>query len=116
MHELSVAESILDIVKENTSDVLPSKVKRVKVRLGELAGVVADSLEFSFTAITAGTSLEKCSLEVEKVGIVVKCGDCGLESPLERFAFKCPTCGGDHVEVISGDDLQVVEREIADEG
>ncbi len=112
MHELSIAESILEIIKENAG--VTDSVKSVKVRIGELANVVPDSLEFCFSAITNGTVFEKAKLKIENVDIVVHCEVCGSDSKVEDILFKCKSCGSTDVKIISGTDLQVVEIEIDD--
>ncbi len=115
MHELSIAENILEIVRENFSGNCTHKLKNVRLRIGELAGVVPDSLEFCFTAITKGTELEEAKLEIEKTGIVVHCLDCGGDSTVEGLIFRCSDCGSVNVRVISGNELEVIEIEIEDE-
>ncbi len=112
MHELSIAENILEIVKENVGAV--SSVTSVKIRIGELASVIPDSLEFCFNAITKGTPFENAKLLIENVGIVAHCEICGADSVVENFLFKCKHCGRADVKLISGNELQVVEIEIDD--
>ncbi len=113
MHELSVAESIVTIIKENT-DGGDAKVSAVRVRIGELAGVIPESLEFCFSAITAGTSLEGSRLEIERTAIVCHCEACGTDSTVNGLVFRCPRCHGPHITITSGNELQVVEIEIDD--
>ncbi len=82
------------------------------MRIGELSGVVPESVDFCFKAITAGTSLDGSTLEIEKTHIVALCDDCGKESSVEGLVFRCPKCGGANIKVISGNELQVVEIEL----
>jgi len=112
MHELSVAENILEIVKEN----LPStgSVKKVKVRIGKLANIIPDSLEFCFDAITKETIFEGAKLEIENANIMAHCENCGVDSEVEGYLFQCKACGKFDVNIISGNELQVVELEIDD--
>ncbi|HUI30259.1 MAG TPA: hydrogenase maturation nickel metallochaperone HypA [Candidatus Acidoferrales bacterium] len=112
MHELSIAGNILEIVNENTDG--GSEVKSIKVKIGRLAGVIPDSLEFCFSAITKDTPLEKAKLEIENVEVVVHCNSCGAAFAVEDFFFQCQNCGSPDVKVISGNELQVVEVEIND--
>lgn len=114
MHELSLAENILDIVRENLSSNGGGKLKSVKVRIGELAGVVPESLEFCFTAITKGTPMEDAKLEIERTGIAAHCADCGKDSTVEGLVFRCPACESANIKVIAGNELQVVGIEIYD--
>ncbi|MCL5268687.1 MAG: hydrogenase maturation nickel metallochaperone HypA [Bacteroidetes bacterium] len=112
MHELSIAENIIEIVKETLASSGGGKLRSVKVRLGELAGVVPDSLDFCFTAITKGTPMEEAKLEIERTAIIAHCTGCGKDSTVEGLIFKCPLCESVNVGVISGNELQVVEIEI----
>jgi hydrogenase nickel incorporation protein HypA/HybF len=112
MHELSVAENILEIVKENLSTT--GSVKKVKVRIGKLANIIPDSLEFCFDAITRGTVFEGAKLEIEGVNIVVRCESCGVDSEVESYFFQCKKCGNTDVKIVSGNELRVVELEIED--
>lgn len=114
MHELSIAENILEIVKDNLSSNGGGRLRSVKVRIGELAGVVPDSLDFCFTAITKGTEMDGAVLEIERTGIVAHCADCGKDSDVKGLVFKCPSCGSLSVKVITGNELQVVEIEVDD--
>ena len=115
MHELSIAQNIVEIVGDSLSANGGGKLKSVKVRIGELAGVVPDSLEFCFTAITKGTTMEEAKLEIERTGIVGRCTDCGTDSAVEGLVFRCPLCGSVEMKLISGNELQVVEIEVDDE-
>jgi len=112
MHELSMAENIIEIVKENLTET--GLVKSVKVRIGELANVIPESLEFCFDAITRGTPFENAKLEIENVSIVARCENCGVDSKINDYLFRCESCGSSDVKIISGNDLRVVEIEMDD--
>lgn len=114
MHELSIAQDIVDIVRQNLPGKGTQPVRRVKVRIGEMAGVVPDSLEFCFQAITSNTMCEGAALVIEHVPVVLRCNACGKESALEHLAFYCPFCRSTDVVMISGNELQIVEMEIDD--
>ncbi len=114
MHELSIAQDILDIIRQNLPGDAPRRVRTVRVRIGDMAGIVPDSLEFCFQAITPGTVCEGATLAIERVPVVLRCNDCGRESALEHLLFACPSCGSTAVAMISGNELHVVEFEIDD--
>jgi hydrogenase nickel incorporation protein HypA/HybF len=66
MHELSIAEAIVDIAAESSGG---GRVLRVVVEVGKLAAVLPDALRFSFEVVAAGTPVEGAALEiVEKPG------------------------------------------------
>ncbi len=63
MHELSIAQNIVDIVQQYVPGEAMGDVRFVRVRVGGLSGIVPESLEFSFSAIVAGTPLGSARLD-----------------------------------------------------
>ncbi|HET9893539.1 MAG TPA: hydrogenase maturation nickel metallochaperone HypA [Streptosporangiaceae bacterium] len=63
MHELAVTESVVSAVAER----LPkAKVTAVRLEIGALSGVVADSVRFCFDLVAEGTNLAGASLEIDE--------------------------------------------------
>jgi hydrogenase nickel incorporation protein HypA/HybF len=114
MHELSIAQSILDIVREYVPEPRSAAVQSIKVRLGGLSGVVPESLDFCFSAITSDTSLRQAKLNIERVETQLHCGDCGETSTIEGPIFLCSKCGSPNIKLVSGTELQIVEIELAE--
>jgi Zn finger protein HypA/HybF involved in hydrogenase expression len=93
MHELSIAQSILDIVREYIPEPRSAEAQSIKVRLGGLSGVVPASLDFCFSAITNDTSLRQAKLNIELVemlnspqGVFIEAeGEAGL---LDNFLLR----------------------------
>ena len=115
MHELSIAQSIVDIVQQTASSNGSGKVRTIRLRIGALSGVVVDSLEFCVTAITAGTDLEGVRLEIDNVPLRAQCRMCGQNFSVENNNFFCPHCGSGECSVVSGRELQVSEIELEDD-
>ena len=90
-------------------------VRRVDVRIGYLRQVVPDSLQFSWEMLTAGTDLEHCELAIEHVPAVVRCRACSAETTLDWPVLACSSCEGHDVELISGEELQIVSIDVAAE-
>jgi hydrogenase nickel incorporation protein HypA/HybF len=114
MHELGVAQGILDLVRHHVPEHQAGAVRAVTVRLGRLSGVVADSLDFCFGAIVAGTPYSGASLSIDHVATRARCHDCAREFDVDGLVFRCPGCAGPHIRLISGDELQVVAVELED--
>ena len=114
MHELSIAQNILEIVKQNVSEEELSKVRSIKLRIGEFAGIVVDSLEFCFEAVTADTTLEKAKLDIDNITVKGKCKSCDKSFNIKESIFKCPYCESLDIEMTSGAELQIVEFELED--
>lgn len=67
MHELSLAAGIFDIVRQHVGASQADRVRAVRVRVGEVAGVVPDSLDFCFGAIVVDTPFGSAYLEIDRV-------------------------------------------------
>ena len=114
MHELSLAQSIVEIVHQYVPDGQGKSVKSVKLRVGDLSGVVADSLDFCFSAITSETPLSGASLQIERVPFTLQCKDCKDPFTSELGIVLCPKCGSENTEVVAGTEMQVIEIEVWD--
>jgi hydrogenase nickel incorporation protein HypA/HybF len=112
MHEMAIAQGILDIVLDNAARHEATKVLLIKLQVGAMTEVEPDSLRFCFTALAADTPAAAAELEVEIMPLVGRCRDCGREFAVERFCFVCPACGSAGVEVISGRELRVEHLEV----
>jgi hydrogenase nickel incorporation protein HypA/HybF len=115
MHELSIAQSIVDIVQQHVPDCREGAVEWVRIQVGQLAGVVPESLEFCFSVIVSDTPLSGARLEIDYVATKSRCTACDESFFMEKPAFRCPSCGGSELKLISGTELQVVEIQIREE-
>jgi hydrogenase nickel incorporation protein HypA/HybF len=121
MHEMSIAQSILDVVRQyakgndHARDGDVPKVKSIRLRIGEMAGVVPESLRFCFEVASEGTAAQGAELLIDEVPIRCRCASCNAEFSVEHFLFLCPTCGTPDVEVISGNELDVVELDLLED-
>lgn len=114
MHEPDIAAGILDIVQQNVAASEATRVRAVRVRVGDLAGVAPDSLSFCFDEIVAGTPYADAYLAIDRVPALATCGECGCLTELTRPPYVCPACGGIGMTVQSGQQLQVVDVEVED--
>ncbi|MFM2097257.1 MAG: hypothetical protein RIS70_4381 [Planctomycetota bacterium] len=115
MHELGLAQNILDIVREHTPANRIAAVRRVRVDVGRMAGVVVESLDFCFSTLIATTPMSSARLECRTVPLRVACETCGGTSECEGDWFVCPGCGSSRTRVVAGMDLRVSEIELEDD-
>lgn len=114
MHELSVAQSIVDIIGRYVEEPQRSAVRSVRVKVGAMSGIVPDSLEFCFSALTARTPLATAALSIDRVPFALRCPACRRTFESEAGTVVCPDCGGTEAKVISGTELSVTDIELAD--
>jgi hydrogenase nickel incorporation protein HypA/HybF len=114
MHELSVAQSIVEIIQQHIPESDWNRVTAVRLKIGVVAGVVPDSLEFSFQAITAESFLRRAKLEIESVPFRLHCNACDTTGEVEIGFAVCPDCGSTDTKILSGSELDITEIELAD--
>ncbi|MFF4833935.1 hydrogenase maturation nickel metallochaperone HypA [Streptomyces sp. NPDC001315] len=110
MHEMSIALAVIDQVEraaQQAGDV--TAVRSVRLQVGELAGVVPDSLSFCFELACAGTLLEGAELATDAVPGRARCAPCAHEWAVGMPPrLSCPACGGTSTELLAGRELQIV--------
>jgi hydrogenase nickel incorporation protein HypA/HybF len=115
MHELGIAQNIMDIVQQAVPADQAGAVRAVRVRVGQLSGVVPESLDFCFSVLVNDTGMRQARLAIEQVPTISECRECAHRFPMEDLAFFCPACKSTSLNLISGKELEVVEIELADE-
>lgn len=113
MHELSIVESVVDAVTETAAANHAVRVKTVTLRVGVLAAVVQESLEFCWELATVGTPLAGAVLVVKSVPVVVHCAACSCDAEIDGVqSFRCPKCGEPASELRQGRELEIESIEI----
>ena len=105
MHELSIAQSVLDSVREQAALHSGRRVRRVGIKVGETSGVNAEALEFCFGLTVQDTELAGVTLDVERVPVRFRCEGCGDEFTPVEFDPQCPSCGSGRGRMVGGDEL-----------
>jgi len=113
MHELSLIESMLGIVREEREKHGMKRIFKVRVVNGALSGAVSDALSFGWECMTQEGDLKGVALEVVDAPLKVVCGACGHPfTPEDSRYMPCPLCeeilGHD---ILSGKELYIDEIE-----
>jgi hydrogenase nickel incorporation protein HypA/HybF len=114
MHELALAQNIIETIHQAVPPETWKDVRVVRLQVGTMAGVVPDSLQFSFTALVSGTPLEEARMEIQQIPFVVECETCGQTSTNDTGISCCGECGSGNTRIRSGTELQVVNLELED--
>lgn len=115
MHEMSVAQNIFEIMQQYVPVHEARDVRSVKLRIGDLAGVVSESLEFCFSVLADGTSFRGATLDIEHIPLTFHCKACDSTSKRDMPVFVCPSCKSSDIDILSGMELQVVEIVLQDQ-
>lgn len=108
MHELAITRNIVALVAERARG---RKVLKVRLEIGTLSGVMADSIRFCFDAAAEGTPLEGAILEIAEPAGLARCRRCGADFAQETLFSPCG-CGARDFERLAGEELNVIAFEI----
>jgi hydrogenase nickel incorporation protein HypA/HybF len=113
MHEASIMQNVFDLAFAHLQQESATRIVRLRLRVGILAGVIPEALAFAFEAMKTDTPAAQAEMEVERVPARLVCRDCHREFEPECFPAPCPGCGNWAVEVRQGDELDLVLVEFA---
>lgn len=107
MHELTIAQNLVEIVCEHATEQKATRVTSIHLRLGELSGFNR-ALYFCFDRVTKGTICDGAKLRIATVDLTVHCDHCNAtKRPGGRYNFRCPDCGMPTPKVITGREMQI---------
>ena len=112
MHELSVAQNIVEIIQQHVPESEWERVAAVRLKVGAVAGLVPESLEFSFQAMTSESLLSHAQLEIESIPFRIHCNACDMTAENELGFTVCSKCGGADTKILSGLEMYITEIEI----
>ncbi|MFC4679370.1 hydrogenase maturation nickel metallochaperone HypA [Desulfovibrio legallii] len=96
MHEMSIAQSLLQMAVEEISHRGCSRLQVVSVACGALSGVVPESLQFCFEILVKDTPHEGARLEITVLPLRLRCSQCGKVfggEGQDALWEPCPDCG-----------------------
>jgi hydrogenase nickel incorporation protein HypA/HybF len=112
MHEMSIAHSLIEILREEMIKHNVTTLRSVRLHIGQLSAIVPDSLSFCFEVMTSGTDLEGARLLMETIPLKGMCRECRHTFEIKDYTFLCPECSSTEIDTIAGQDLSIVEMEV----
>ncbi len=112
MHEMSLAESVREIVDETARGNGAHRVTRVRLEIGRLAQIELQAMQFAFDVVKRGSLAEGASLEIIEVNGSAWCLGCSQPALIAQRGQACPHCGSYQLQVNGGDRMRVMDIEI----
>jgi hydrogenase nickel incorporation protein HypA/HybF len=107
MHEMALAEGMLEIVEATARRNDATRVTEVRLEIGALSHVEPEALRFCFDAVTRGSLADGATLAIDVLPGKAWCMPCGEAVPLATLGEACPRCGGYQLTVTAGDTMRV---------
>ena len=107
MHELHLAQDVLEKIKAEAAARGLARVKYARVRIGEARVSDLPELRQILSDISKGTLAQGLELELEISPLRGECAACGSGFDPKAPRLDCPACGSTRIEVISGKELLI---------
>ena len=112
MHEMSLAEGVLQLVEDTARRESAKRVKLVVLEIGRLSSVEPEAIKFCFEAVTHGSIAQGAALEIIAVPGAGWCMQCAETVPMSELYGACPKCDSHQVQPTGGTEMRVKEIEI----
>ncbi|MEE8437646.1 MAG: hydrogenase maturation nickel metallochaperone HypA [Candidatus Neomarinimicrobiota bacterium] len=104
---MSLAINIVDIACRTAKQNGAESIRSIEVEIGQLAGVLTDSLCFCFEAARANTFARDSKLDIITVKGRGHCRTCDHAFETNSFFKLCPICSGLAVDIVAGKELKI---------
>ncbi|NQU85746.1 MAG: hydrogenase maturation nickel metallochaperone HypA [Mariniphaga sp.] len=107
MHELSIAQSIIDISTEHSVKQEQKDILEINIEIGELSGIIMEALKFALEVLVKETVLEKAKFNFIPIPGKANCVDCDISFEMQNFFDTCPLCRGLNRTITNGKQLLI---------
>lgn len=111
MHEVSIVNDAIDIVKECAKKNHLKEVDAIYLNIGEFNFIENDSLFFIFDILKKDTICENAKLIINNIKAKGRCEYCNKEFLINYSKRNCPNCKKYIDTITSGYELNVYEIE-----
>ncbi len=113
MHEMSLAEGVVQLIEDAAREQAFEKVTAVWLEIGQLSGVEVEAMKFCFDVVTRDGIADGARLEIIATPGTGWCMPCSKTVPMSEVFGECPECGSHQMQVTGGTEMRVKELEVA---
>ncbi|MBL7076372.1 MAG: hydrogenase maturation nickel metallochaperone HypA [Kiritimatiellae bacterium] len=112
MHELSIAQSIMERVEAIRVEHEAPGIASVQLQVGTLSGVDPYALEMAFTVAVEGTLYADTRWDIQRIPASVDCRSCGKTTTPDGPFPICMSCDSTDIEIAAGRELMIETIEV----
>jgi hydrogenase nickel incorporation protein HypA/HybF len=113
MHEVGLMQNALEMAIHHARRAGARRIHRLRLRVGQLSGVVPEALEMAFAAASPGTPADGAELVIDRVPVICRCCHCGKEFQPDDVVYLCCYCGAINSTVAQGRELELASLEVS---
>ena len=107
MHELSIAQNILEIVRETADKNNAKTISGIELEIGKFSGVEIDALEFTLQTLMENLELQNTTVTIDNITGMGHCNDCGNDFEMMNMYVGCDACKSNSINITAGQELRV---------
>jgi len=112
MHEVALANALVDLAREHAAAAQAQRVTRLVVEIGPFSHVDAHALRFALDVAARGGPAEGAALDILEPEGAAYCLDCEASVTIATRGEPCPRCNGVKLLVQGGDEMRLKEMEV----
>ncbi len=112
MHELSLLESVREILEQQAVQQNFVTVTSVTLEIGKLSSVEPEAIRFGFDIVMQNSLAEHAELIIEHVPGLGLCLDCQQEVEISALYEPCPLCNNFSVKLTQGTEMKIKELNV----
>jgi hydrogenase nickel incorporation protein HypA/HybF len=109
---MSIVQGLIAIVKKEMDKSGAARLRSVRVKIGEMSGILPDALNTAFEILTAGNEMNGAELNMDIAPLMGYCRKCNKEFKIIDYRFSCPDCGESEIDIVSGREMSIIEIEV----
>jgi hydrogenase nickel incorporation protein HypA/HybF len=111
MHEMSLAESALQIIVKAAAANNLRRVRKIHLEISQLMAVEPQSLRCCLESVARGSLADGAELEITEVPGTGWCEQCATRVPMSEIIATCPRCGNGRLQPSDGMGMRVTTLE-----
>ncbi|MDF1878956.1 hydrogenase/urease nickel incorporation protein HypA [Sulfurimonas sp. SAG-AH-194-C20] len=112
MHEYSVVQALLNQCEEIAEKNNATKVHKVIVKIGAMAGIEPHLLEVAFNTFKEKTICDGAEFIINSQKLKLECKECGDVFEVDEVRYFCMKCESLRVKVLDGEDMYLMSLEM----
>jgi hydrogenase nickel incorporation protein HypA/HybF len=109
---MSIVFNLISIVKEEMLKNNAAALLSVRVKIGEMSGIVPEALKTCFNIVIAESNMKGAELKIDMAPLAGYCRKCKEDFDVTDYIFICPECDSTDIDIISGREMNVIEIEV----
>lgn len=112
MHEYSIVQALLDQCDEQAAAHNATKVTKIIVKIGVMAGIETQLLQTSFDTFKEDTICAEAEFIINLQQLKLECKECANIFEVDEVRYFCPKCESLSVKVLDGEDMYLMSLEM----